>query len=203
MPPLSAILYLTVCDKYIMRQPSKSKVCIDCNTEKNRTEFYLRNKEKGYTESYCKSCSHLRTSKKNSSKFTNKDNLEAYRKYKRDKERQNRVEGGQYLIRFILADCKSSDRRKGRNNDLTREFVAGLVDKPCEYCGDTEGRMSLDRIDNDLGHIQANVVRSCTRCNLVRGQMPYEAWIVVARGMREARLAGLFGKWDGNIRKKC
>lgn len=178
-------------------------MCIDCKVEKNRTEFYLRNKEKGYAESYCKSCSHIRSSKKNAVKFTDNSNLEAYRKYKRDKDRENRVEGGQYLIRFILGDCKSSDRRKGRENDLTREFVESLVNDPCVYCGDVEGRMSLDRVNNDLGHLKTNVVRSCTRCNLVRGQMPHEAWLVVARGMREARLAGLFGEWDGNIRKKC
>lgn len=31
--------------------------------------------------------------------------------------------------------------------------------------------------------------------------MPYDAWLVVASGMREARTKGLFGDWVGNI--KC
>jgi hypothetical protein len=61
--------------------------------------------------------------------------------------------------------------------------------------------MTVDRVDNDLGHLQSNVVPACVRCNHVRGQMPYEAWLMVAPGMRAAREAGLFGGWDGDLRR--
>lgn len=60
--------------------------------------------------------------------------------------------------------------------------------------------MTLDRIDNDKGHTQDNVVPACIRCNYVRKNMPYEAWIVVAEGMRKAREAGLFEGWSGRVR---
>jgi len=60
--------------------------------------------------------------------------------------------------------------------------------------------MTLDRIDNDKGHTQDNVVPACIRCNYARRSMPYEAWLVVAKGMREAREQGLFGDWTGRVR---
>jgi hypothetical protein len=60
--------------------------------------------------------------------------------------------------------------------------------------------MTLDRIDNDKGHTEDNVVPACIRCNYTRRSMPYEAWLVVAKGMREARERGLFGEWTGRAR---
>jgi len=55
--------------------------------------------------------------------------------------------------------------------------------------------MTLDRKDNDVGHVKDNVVPACVRCNYTRGDMPFDAWLVVAAGMRQAREKGLFGDW--------
>lgn len=55
--------------------------------------------------------------------------------------------------------------------------------------------MSLDRIDNLKPHNQNNVNPSCVRCNLTRGDMPYEAWLFISPKIREAREKGLFGDW--------
>ena len=72
-----------------------------------------------------------------------------------------------------------------------------MITQPCSYCLDTEAKMTLDRIDNTIGHTQANVVPACLRCNVTRGSMPYEAWKVVSLGMKSARELGLFGAWTG------
>jgi hypothetical protein len=60
--------------------------------------------------------------------------------------------------------------------------------------------MTLDRIDNQLGHIKSNVVAACIRCNYTRGAMPYEAWLFLAPGMQAAQQAKAFGNWDGRCR---
>lgn len=60
--------------------------------------------------------------------------------------------------------------------------------------------MSLDRIDNSKGHIQANVVPACIRCNYLRGSMPHEAWLNLVPTIRETRIKGLFGTWTGRAR---
>lgn len=82
-------------------------------------------------------------------------------------------------------------------HDLTPAFVEAAICLPCAYCGDSNSPLSLDRIDNTIGHLQVNVVTSCRRCNMVRGDMPIEAWLHIAPAMKTAREAGAFGAWNG------
>jgi hypothetical protein len=105
---------------------------------------------------------------------------------------------GLKLGRWILADSRKSDRRAGRLNDLTRDFIETLIAPGCSYCGETELRMTLDRKDNSKGHTQDNVVPACIRCNYSRGAMPYEAWLCLVPGVRQAKEEGLFGSWIGS-----
>ena len=97
--------------------------------------------------------------------------------------------------RFILMDYVRDDRKRGLENELDLEFVKEQIAKGCSYCGETEIRMSLDRIDNTRGHTRDNVVPACHRCNYVRLNMPYEAWLGIAPAMRKAREKGAFGDW--------
>jgi len=97
---------------------------------------------------------------------------------------------------FIVRDCRAVDRKKELGpNDLDVEFVRSLIADGCCYCGDSSIRMTLDRIDNSVAHLRANVKPACIRCNYVRGSMPHRAWLVVATAMRKAREEGLFGEW--------
>jgi hypothetical protein len=102
----------------------------------------------------------------------------------------------------ILEDARREDRKRGRDNDLDIHFVRDAISMACAYCGETSLRMTLDRIDNALGHLKANVVGACERCNIVRRDMPAAAWAVVAAGMKEARLRGLFGTWTGALHRR-
>lgn len=106
------------------------------------------------------------------------------------------------IERFIVADSRKSDRKKGLKNDLTVSGVAEIISKPCVYCGETEIRMTLDRIDNEIGHVFANVVGACVRCNLIRRHMPFAAWMRIAPVIRQAREEGLFQGWTGEIHRK-
>jgi hypothetical protein len=118
---------------------------------------------------------------------------EEEREYRRRRRRANPVQ-------LIWEDSRRSDKKKGLENDLTKEFIAEQIDKGCSYCGETELRMTLDRVDNGLGHTMDNVVPACIRCNYVRGNMPHEAWLCLRSGLRHARREGLFGDWTGRRR---
>ncbi len=102
-------------------------------------------------------------------------------------------------ISAIYVDTRRNDRKKGRENDLDHDFIRRTIGEPCVYCGEPDARRSLDRIDNAKGHTKANVVSSSERCNYERRDMPYEACLVVAPGMRLARELELFGDWNGGI----
>lgn len=99
-----------------------------------------------------------------------------------------------YLVRNNVL---RTDRRNGWNGNITTEFVKNLIKSGCVYCNGqpNEVKMSLDRIDNTKPHNIDNVVASCVNCNLTRGSMPYEAWKIVADGMRKARIMGLLTGW--------
>jgi hypothetical protein len=133
---------------------------------------------------------------------TKEDSRKYYERHKalirlRDKHRRRDDVG-----RAIFEDARKADRKAMRANDLDLEFVRGLIVEPCRYCGDDELRKTIDRVDNELGHLRRNVVPACERCNYVRRNMPHAAWLVVAEAMREARIKRLFGSWTGGIHRR-
>jgi hypothetical protein len=109
-------------------------------------------------------------------------------KYNKAKRRSDRAWA-------VFRDCIQSDRRHGRQNDLTYEFVKASLLKGCAYCKSSDGKMSLDRIDNSIGHLAYNVNPCCVNCNLTRGNMPYEAWLMISKALRRSRKLGLLNDW--------
>jgi len=103
------------------------------------------------------------------------------------------------LAGAIAHDSRRSDKKSGRKNDLTLTFIRSMVSQACSYCGETEIRMTLDRVDNSIGHLMSNVVPACIRCNYARGNMPHIAWLFLIEGMKKAREAGAFGEWIGRM----
>lgn len=97
--------------------------------------------------------------------------------------------------RFILEDTRRDDKRNGLKNNLTKAYIDRQIAKGCTYCGSVVLKMTLDRKDNRKGHIKGNVVPACIRCNFIRRDMPYKAWLKVVPSIREAHRAGLFGDW--------
>lgn len=92
----------------------------------------------------------------------------------------------------------SRAKSKGLQSDLVLSDTVVMLGSLCEYCGDSgSDKMSFDRIDNTVGYMRTNLVHCCIRCNFARRDMPYKAWLVVAKGMREARERGLFEEWVG------
>ena len=102
----------------------------------------------------------------------------------------------------IYKDSRKGDKKLGRDNDLDRVWIQTAIEGGCSYCGETELRMTLDRIDNTLGHVKTNVVPACIRCNYLRRDAPFEAWSYLLTGLREAREQGAFGSWDGSPKRK-
>jgi len=60
---------------------------------------------------------------------------------------------------------------------ISKTIFQDLIAKPCFYCTYTkEGEVNgLDRLDNNKGYLQENLVPSCSTCNLLKGtQHPQE-----------------------------
>lgn len=167
--------------------------CSRCKQVKMNIEFDLRkNAAKTYYMSVCRECHANRIRPKKVLTAEAKARSNAYHKA----SRRDQYQYPALRARMIIQDAGKEDRKKGRAFDLTPNFVQALIEQGCYYCGEQNGIMTMDRVDNAIGHTQENVQPACLRCNLTRGNMPYVAWVFVAKAMRQARENGLFGSWQ-------
>ena len=86
----------------------------------------------------------------------------------------------------LLRTCKQIDKNENRLFNLDEEWIKRMLEVQngiCYQCsypfllinGDRDLRqVSIDRIDNDLGHIKGNVILSCWGCNCTRGDKPFD-----------------------------
>lgn len=155
------------------------KTCVDCGRTEEVVKFKKKTIYSGGSAA-CVTCLGKRERKANPEKFRKLAN-------------RKRSENPDYAV---LIDCRKSDKKNSRvGNDLNREFIRSLTANGCTYCGCKEGRMTLDRVDNEKAHMRNNVVAACLRCNYMRGSMPFEAWMHIVPSVRSAFDLGLFGAW--------
>lgn len=171
------------------------KKCSVCGARKPITEF----DPYGYQGGHYKYCSDCRRAKRRALRGLRRD---YYNEYQRKYQKARRQVPDQ-RARFIVKDTKKADRARGRECDIDVDFVSKLIAAGCLYCGGkpSDVKMSLDRVDNDRGHTKENVVPSCVGCNLIRSNMPFRAWKVVARAVRQVREEGLLAGWVCRNRK--
>lgn len=175
------------------------KFCIGCQRKLPLTDFYMRSVGgRSYPQSRCKPC-YLENRRKTCGwaweRPPGSRRAAARREYLR---LRGRMIDGSILdcARSFLYCHRKQDRKMGREFNLTLEWICEQIAKPCVYCGEGEARRTLDRVNNSLGHLMDNVVTACIRCNLIRGNMPYEAWLAIVPSIRDTRQRGLFGDWQ-------
>lgn len=156
----------------------------------------VRRGAKHYVRSWCRTCD---AAQSRAWRQRNKVLVRKQAERRAAKEHAERRAGVRSEV-WIWRDSRRSDRKHGRLNNLTKQFIADLISSGCIYCGETKLRMTLDRVDNNLGHLQDNVVPCCIRCNYIRRDMPHEAWLFLRAGLREARERAAFGNWTGRIK---
>jgi len=80
-----------------------------------------------------------------------------------------------------LDSLRIVDEKKGRDFNIDKDYVNSMIQeannkckwcsKECKFVGYENRDMeqwSIDRIDNNFGHIQGNIVLSCLHCNIKR-----------------------------------
>ena len=149
-----------------------------------------------YYRHLCRKCFNRETKRRQAKKGTTQRYVS--RASERIKEERK---SGKFTAKYILTDSRKSDRKRGLENDLDIKFVAEMIADPCAYCGSTSDPMSLDRIDNSVGHLKANVNPSCRRCNWIRRDMPFEAWQAFLPTLKFVREQGLFEGWHAGPNK--
>lgn len=164
------------------------RICRTCKNSLDDSNFQYR-QDTGTYRTACRSCQ-------------NEIRREVYGEKERLHNRMTRRDPAR-RANVICWDSRKSDKLGGLSNELTVQGVRDIFESAgcCSYCGEADLRLTLDRIDNSVGHTWDNVNVACYRCNVLRRDMPYEAWMHIVPTIREARIKGLFGSWTGGIHK--
>jgi hypothetical protein len=85
--------------------------------------------------------------------------------------------------------------RRGVKSDLKLHDIRLLLSCPCYYCETRQSDMTLDRKASGDGYTKANTVPCCWRCNTMKSDMPWEAWMKVVPAIRNAAKLRLFKDW--------
>lgn len=179
------------------KRPRKPHLCKHCKRGEPEATFYIKKSgERYYRRFICMDCDALYRKK-----YPTKETAE--KRENTRKAARSRVSRSLASERHkhILTDSKRADKIRGRANDLDRDFIREAIANGCMYCGDTSSQMTLDRIDNAVGHLKSNVVPACIRCNYFRRDLPYAAWKLLIPAIRRARKLGLLDGWHSGTKK--
>ena len=68
-------------------------------------------------------------------------------------------------------------RARGMEFGLDMDEFMEFWQKPCTYCGSDIATVGIDRVDNNLGHIEGNMVSCCNLCNRMKLHLTVEEWL--------------------------
>ena len=117
------------------------------------------------------------------------DHIKKGPEYAREKSAKYRSTLKGKSITRIIAH-RTYDRKHGFINTIGISFyLTNIVNRPCAYCGETEN-IGCDRIDNNLGHTEQNVIPCCGMCNVIRSNFfSYNEMILVGKFIRSEVLS--------------
>ena len=115
-----------------------------------------------------------------------------FKKMKKEKERRTHSKAlpeGTAAFNSLLKIMKENAKRRQLEWSLSDEQVKKLIVQPCFYCGAPPRAHAyfkklngdfpcngLDRIDNNRGYIENNVVSCCKNCNRAKGTMSFSEY---------------------------
>jgi hypothetical protein len=177
-------------------KPRKVHTCKHCGLSEPEVSFYIKREgNRSYRRFICSTCDIVYRKK-----YPRKEDAKS-QSVKRSRARRKVDRTAPELrYKYIYTDSRRSDKVHGRENDLDKAFIKSELENGCIYCGDTNSYMTLDRIDNYIGHLKSNVLPACVRCNYIRRDMPALAWAMIVPGVRRARELGYLDGWHCGTR---
>ena len=105
-----------------------TKVCSDCKIEKNRDDYYIKNRKTGQIQSYCKVCSNIRSVER-TKRFRSKG------LHKRSPK-----------VIHVMTTCSCCGERKKTIENFRRQTNGINFEKVCYSCKNVKRK---ERMDND------------------------------------------------------
>ena len=94
-------------------------------------------------------------------------------------------------VRTKFLYAKADAKRRGLEFSVTNEYLHSIWLKGCSYCSKellSEKGISADRLNNDLGYTEANIVPCCGTCNSIKSNiLTYDEMKVAMKAIVEYR----------------
>lgn len=95
------------------------------------------------------------------------------------------------VVNELYNNYKNQCKRNGREFLILKELFHKLITSNCEYCGIPPNREykngkqkqytwkvnGVDRIDNDIGYLDSNVVSCCAECNRMKNTLNKDVFL--------------------------
>ena len=105
----------------------------------------------------------------------------------------NKLESGEAGFNALFKSYMVSAKERKRDFTLTKDEFRKLTISKCYYCGTEPNQLfganrsngkykynGIDRKDNNRGYIKENCVPCCGNCNICKGKMDYEDFILLS-----------------------
>lgn len=122
----------------------ETKLCSRCREILHKENFYTWINKRGYP-SYSPEC------------------RECHKKSDKDRSSRGKTPNRKYYF------YKYSASKRAIEFDLSLEDFMKFWEKPCVYCKSEIETIGLDRIDNQKGYTEKNIVPCCFDCNAIKG----------------------------------
>ena len=103
-----------------------------------------------------------------------------------------KLPNNQAIINKIINSYKNGAKARGYEWNLSNTYAKELISKECFYCGakfsnewDGYKYNGIDRVDNEKGYEEGNVVPCCKVCNVAKHDMTQKDFIFWARSVVE------------------
>jgi len=165
---------------------SVKRVCKVCNVEKQlNTEFSYRSGFDLYNH-YCKDCDNRRRRLIRAGLPLPEEYLNLTRRSKKKIVFENKPYRKTHFYNRKRLDFKAHDKKKGWECDLTPTFIESCYNSNCTYCGYPS--CTIDRVDNEIGHIMTNCVPACYECNTARNRLfSFEEMKILGKVIKEIK----------------
>ena len=141
------------------QEEGRARICGICGEPKAMADMAVNGH--GYYEFECAQCKRAR----------NKSNY--------DKGRKDNTLA--YWTKRVAAS-RFADEKKGRQCNITPEYILGLYNAQkgrCAYTGKKCDTLSIERIDNNLGHVKGNIILVDNRLNVMRGAQGQDEFLLM------------------------
>lgn len=116
-----------------------------------------------------------------------------------------RAEGSYWYWEKRVARVRITDEKKGLVCDLDADYVMSMFVKQggkCAYTGNKCDTLSIERIDNNLGHVKGNIILVDVRLNVMRGACGQDEFLLLCASVAKHMGADIAQKYSPPVEQK-